>query len=266
MMKKILVLAASALLSLPLVAQDNNVLRHYSLSLGIGTTGVTADLGTMLGNYVGIRGGIDYMPNFDYKTDLNLTMVKQNESGVVTSLPQTVDVKGKLDNTTGHALMDIYPFKERGFHLTFGAYFCSKEDIVTVYNEDEGSLMKVADFNARRGEYADVPLSYGLLAAKLGDYSIMPDDNGNANAFVKVKKFRPYLGIGFGRAVPRQSRLNCQFDMGVQLWGKPVVYNGVNGQELTSDGAKGDDGGILKIISGFKVYPVISVRLAGRLF
>jgi hypothetical protein len=266
MMKKILVLAVTALLSLPLFAQDNNVLRHYSLSLGIGTTGVTADLGTMLGNYVGIRGGIDYMPKIEYKTDLNLTMVKQNESGVVTSLPQTVDVKGKLDNITGHALFDVYPFKERGFHLTFGAYFCGKEDIVTVFNEDEGSLMKVADFNARRGEYADVPLSYGLLAAKLGDYNIMPDDNGNANAYIKVKKFRPYVGLGFGRAVPRESRLNCQFDMGVQFWDKPVVYNGVNGEVFTSDGAKGEDGGILKVISKFSVYPVISIRLAGRLF
>jgi hypothetical protein len=265
-MKKFFVLAAAALLSLPLGAQDNNVLRHYSLSVGIGTTGVTADLGTMVSDYVGIRGGIDFMPKFDYKTDLNLSIVNQREDIVVTSLPQKVDVIGKIDNTTGHALFDFYPIRDKGFHLTVGAYFAGKEDIVTVYNNDEGSLKAVADFNARRGEFADAPLSYGQVGAKLGDYVIMPDDNGNANAYVKVKKFRPYFGLGFGRAVPRESRLNCQFDMGVQLWGKPKVYNGVNGEQLTSEGAKGDDNGILKTISRVGVYPVISVRLCGRLF
>ena len=39
---------------------NNNVFSHYSLSVGIGTTGVTGDLGTMVTDYLGLRGGVDY--------------------------------------------------------------------------------------------------------------------------------------------------------------------------------------------------------------
>ena len=99
-----------------------------------------------------------------------------------------------------------------------------------------------------------------------GFFNIMPDDEGHANAYITVKKVRPYLGIGFGRAVPSASRLNCQIDLGVQLSGKPHVYNGVSHEELTAEGANGEDGGHLKTISRMKCYPVLSIRLSGRLF
>ncbi len=263
-------LVVLALAACQLRAQDdNNIFRHYSLSAGIGTTGVTADLGTMVSDYVGIRAGIDFMPKFKYSTKLSMSQVNQTHDVDVESIPaelKKVEVKGSLHNSTAHALMDIYPFRGHGFHLTVGAYFAKDEKIVTVDCDDQPLMKKLADFNARRGVYADIPLSYGQAAVKLGDYNIMPDENGNASAFIDVKKIRPYVGLGFGRAVPGESRFSCLFDMGVQLSGKPKVYNGVNNEQLTADGVKGEDGGILKAISKVSVYPVVSVRLIGRLF
>lgn len=272
MMKKLLVMAAVLMSAMTLQAEDSNVLRHLSLSAGVGTTGITADLGTMITDHVGIRAGIDYMPKIKYSTNLDLSYVNQELDDYpvpddidVSNVPTKVAVQGRLDNNTIHALVDIYPFKSVGFHVTVGAYFAEKDRLVSVYNKEEGSLMLISDFNARRGAFAHIPAEYGKVAAKLGDYNIMPDDNGNANAYMKVKKVRPYVGLGFGRAVPK-SRIGCTFDMGVQLTGKPEVYDGVSGQLLDSDGAKGEDGGVLKTISKIQVYPVISLRLVGRLF
>ena len=93
----------------------------------------------------------------------------------------------------------------------------------------------------------------------------MPDDQGNANAYIQVNNIRPYVGLGFGRAVPK-SHINCQFDIGLQFWGHPKVYDGVTGQQLIAEDTKGEDGGLLKVISDVTVFPVISLRLSGRIF
>lgn len=280
MMKKItLVCMTLALATLAMFAEDNNVFRHYSISVGAGTTGITADLGTMVTNHLGLRGGIDYTPEIKANTTLDLDFINQKVNDLsqqyeipadvisqTLNLPEKVDVQGKYDSFTGHALLDIHPAAGSGFRITVGAYFAKKDKhLITAYNKDEGVLKSVADFNNRHGIFAPIPQEYGQLAAKLGEYNLMPDDQGNANAYIEVNNIRPYVGLGFGRAVPK-SRINCQFDLGVQFWGKPSVYNGVNGQELTSEGAKGEDGGVLKLISDVSIFPVISIRLSGRLF
>ena len=233
----------------------------------------------MLTDHFGLRGGIDYVPEIKVTTTLDMDFMDQkiNEASEMYNvpadviretfgLPDKVDVEGQYDSFTGHALLDIHPAKGSGFRITLGAYFAQKDKkLVSAYNKEPGVLKNVADFNARRGMFAAVPEEYGKLAAKLGDYNIMPDNQGNTNAYIKVKNIRPYVGLGFGRAVPK-SRINCQFDLGVQFWGSPEVYNGVNDQLLTSEGARGEDGGLLKVISNISVFPVLSIRLSGRIF
>lgn len=49
---------------------------------------------------------------------------------------------------------------------------------------------------------------YGI---EIGDYQIPVDENGNVNGGVKVKNFRPYLGLGFGRLIPK-NRLGIRFE------------------------------------------------------
>lgn len=280
MKKKICLLGVAMMLaSLTMLAGDNNVFRHYGLSVGVGTTGVTADLGTMVTDNLGLRGGVDFMPELTYRVWLDMDFINQriddmaDQYGVPQNireqfgLPEKVQVEGKYNNFTGHALLDIHPIKSSAFRITVGAYFGEGGDskLITAYNKEEGFLKNVADFNARRGIFALVPDAYGQMAAKLGDYNLMPDDNGNANAYIKVNNIRPYVGLGFGRAVPK-SRVGFQFDLGAQFWGNPKVYNGVNGQQLTSEGAKGEDGGVLKVISDISIFPVLSFRLTGRIF
>ena len=113
-----------------------------------------------------------------------------------------------------------------------------------------------------------------MIGAELGDYFLTPNpaDNGDVEATVKVNSFRPYLGLGFGRAVPK-GRLGCQFDLGVQFWGKPEIYaptyNKTTGtyqnEKLDPDNVGDDAGKVLKAISKVSVYPVLNFRLVGRI-
>ncbi|MBO4551281.1 MAG: hypothetical protein J5733_11175, partial [Bacteroidaceae bacterium] len=65
------------------------------------------------------------------------------------------------------------------------------------------------------------------------------------------------------RAVPHK-RIGFKADLGCIFWGKPTVWN--NGEEVFDTDAGGDDGGVMKILTRFRVYPVLNFRLCGRIF
>ena len=151
-----------------------------------------------------------------------------------------------------------------------------------MYNREDGFLQPI---NAYNNAYlyaqntADASIKsivdkYDMIGAEMGDYFVTPNpaQNGNVNAYAKVNSFRPYLGIGFGRAVPK-NRIGCQFDLGVQFWGKPDVfvptYNKATrtyqDEKIDADNAGNDAGKVLKTISKFSVYPVLNFRLVGRI-
>lgn len=101
-----------------------------------------------------------------------------------------------------------------------------------------------------------------MIGYELGDYLLTPDENGNVSAEIKTASFKPYIGLGFGRAVPKK-RIGFMFEAGVQFWGSPKLY--CNGDELTEEDFDGEDGGLMKTLSKITVYPVINFRLCGRI-
>lgn len=254
--------------------EDYGIFNHVGLGVGFGTTGITVDAATVVTPYVGVRAGVDIFPTFKVNTDLDLGRFGYDESvGTAASsfgvnVPSgEIEVQAKPSLTTGHVLFDVYPFpSSSSFRVTLGAYF-GADKIVKVYNKEDGSLQDIYNYNRRLGQYSVVPASAGKIGAELGDYFLEPDADGNVEASIKVNGFRPYVGIGFGRAVPKK-RIGCQFDLGVQFWGKPkVMMKGANGEEqLTEQNAGSDGGDIIKTISKVSVYPCLSFRLVGRIF
>lgn len=307
-MKKLLIVCGFALLGLQNTSAQVN-LGDFKIGagLGVGTTGIVIDASATYGDYLGARFGVDIMPKIKVNTDINLgtkaasasmsqLTAKANDINTAykalhpgagdvidmsnpifqNKLPEKMDVQGKLNNTTWHFLVDVYPFgASSSFHATVGAFFGPSE-IVNVYNKEEGFLKPVTQWNeAVRNpdpSYAASIAGQEMIGAKLGKYFITPDpkDNGNVEATLEVNGFRPYLGLGFGRAVPK-GRIGCQFDLGVQFWGKPKVYaptydNGVYQREKLEEGSvEGDGGDAIKTISKFSVYPVLNFRLVGRI-
>lgn len=107
---------------------------------------------------------------------------------------------------------------------------------------------------------------YGI---NIGDYNIPFDDNGDIKGGVKVKKVRPYLGLGFGRLIPK-GRIGFRFELGAQFQGKPKVYAGdidnvLENKQVTDavDEETKDD--IAKVMDWLKVYPVMKFSIRGRI-
>lgn len=244
--------------------------KHLGVGIGVGTTGINIDLSTNINKWLGIRAGIDIMPRFKVNTDLGINIVDPTERAqweqiTGETIPDRVDVQGKPKLTTGHFLIDVYPFgAKNSFHVTIGAYFGASE-IVSVYNKDFGALNAINRWNNDIMDPSSIFYGQDPIGLRLGEKMLYPDAYGNAEAVVKVKGFRPYIGLGYGRAVPRTKRFGCQVDLGVQFWGKPKVYAQDDPEPLPDTGIDGD-GGAIKTISKIKVYPVLNFRLVGRIF
>lgn len=302
-MKKLLTFCGLVLLSLSASAQVK-----LGVGAGVGTTGIALDASLMVGKYVGVRGGVDIMPQFkvskdiDLKTEdankkvsqmtneinqLNQQLVQYGLEPVDLSqypggnLPEKMEIEGKLKNTTGHVLIDLYP-GGGSFHFTVGAYF-GPDEIISVYNKEEGFMKPITTYNeaiANAALYPNVQqvvnqYNLKMIGGELGDYFVTPNpaEKGDVKAYAKVKGFRPYVGLGFGRAVPKK-RIGCQFDLGVQFWGSPEIYvptydkaaGTYQSEKIDGDKAGDDAGKVLKTVSKVSVYPVLNFRLVGRIF
>ena len=251
------------LVSLTGWGQDGNVFRHFSLSGGLGSTGLTMDMGTMMTDCFGLRAGVDLLGLYfhDYKDyeDFNKKLYLLDPD--LEPLPEQ-ELDTHMTNSSGHLLVDFYPFmpSKSGFHVTVGAYLAWHRRVESLENVDNRAWRKIADFNARRGDYANVPAEMGPATVGYYGYLVTTSAEGSFNAYMRTNRFRPYVGIGFGRAVPGKRRLNAQLDLGVQFWGKPRLYDGLSGKRLTQVEYKS------KASFGRNtVYPVITVRLAGRI-
>lgn len=234
---------------------DRNCFNHLSVGLSVGTTGIGIDVATPICNYVQVRAGVDFMPNIKINTDLDI----EAPSVPGYNVPENIDVEGKIGFTNGKLLFDIYPFKRSAWHVTAGAYFGSSK-IIKAYNKEDGLLLDLAKYN--NDVEAGLLPGQDKIGVELGDYLLEPDDNGNVNAYIKTASFKPYLGIGYGRAVPRK-RLGFMFDLGVQFWGSPKIY--CNDHELKETDVDSDSGDFIKTLSKITVYPVINFRLCGRI-
>lgn len=250
---------------------------HFGIGLNAGTNGVGIDASLGLTRFLQIRGGFSYVPNIDvnYNADIyneaNMIINAWNAfspNAPIPTLPDNVRTSITPHLTTAHALLDIYP--AGSFHFTVGAYF-GQEVILSATNAEPGSLKPVAFANECIDIYNNsniIPGSDGYqvrhIGVQVGDYIFTPDAAGNVQAEIRVKKVRPYAGIGFGRAVPRKHRVGCSLDLGVQYWGKPTYFS--NGEEVAASEFSGDNQRLVKLLSNTSVYPVVTFRLCGRIF
>ena len=272
-MKKFLLFAVALTFSLTAVAQDKNLFNHLSAGIGVGTDGLPSfDVAVPCTNYLGIRVGYGIVPKFKYKKEFDYKY-KGND----------YTAKGEFKTHLGafKMLFDVYPApKSSSFHVTAGFYIGSG-DALTLKNVTS-PLPGI------------LPVDYGTGTISLGDPSLKKmigtDPEGNVKGRVKVNSFRPYLGIGFGRDIPKKL-CSVNFDLGVQFWGKPklqvwkfdqdlnlngtvtdksewVTFTKDDFKENPATGYDGDDDvyDVMKVVEKLKVYPVLSLRVGFRCF
>ena len=258
-MKKTLLPLLAVLLASPTASaqkdyEDFGLFDHLGVGLSLGTDGIGLDVATPVTDYAALRAGISFWPKITYNDDFSI-----NDSNPL--ITDKVEVEGKLNIFDMKVLADFYPIKTSSFHITAGAFF-GQEKLITASNTSP---------------FIKDPSKYGKLGLKLGDYRISTDRNGNIEADVKVNSFKPYLGFGFGRAVPKKSRVSVSCDFGVQFWGKPQLgamtrddwgnesYHTFKSSELDEYDDQ-DLKDALETAEKITVFPVLNIRISGRIF
>lgn len=245
-MKKIIFLWAILSIGMmcsPVSAQKElGIFNSLSVGVSAGTTGIGIDVATPVTPHFAIRGGVSFMPgiSFDADVDVDLKDPKLEENS-------SLNLTGNMKRASGELLVNYYPFLSSSFFVTAGAYFGGNK------------LLKVKGHSDKLAEYVNGGNQASII---IGDQEIPVDKNGDVSGGFKVSGFRPYIGVGFGRAVPKK-RIGVQFELGVQFHGSPKLYSSAG--DLSGALADSDDD-FTKIMDKLTVYPVMKVRFCGRLF
>ncbi|MDY4551948.1 MAG: hypothetical protein SPD54_09085 [Parabacteroides sp.] len=223
---------------------DYGYFNSLGLGLSVSTVGVGLEVSTPIGNYLALRGGVSFMPKFTVTDEVNADL-----KGVPQGYPQSaeVELEGSTKRTTGELLVNLYPFRSNGFFVAAGASFGGDKFVQITGHSDELQQLIAAG---------------GSAGLQIGDVSIPVDQNGNVSGGLKVSAVRPYVGLGYGRAVPSK-RINFMLDAGVQLHGTPEVYSDFGQVDQLMAEVDND---FTDIINKLKVYPVIRFRICGKLF
>ena len=285
-MKKLLLICALATLGLSqafaqLDEDDFGFFNHLSAGVSLGTDGIGIEVAAPLTYNFAVRAGYSLMPKFKYSKGLDLGLSDQDKADMARGtykgafLSPEVDLEGKLNMGDFKLLIDWYPFRSSSFHATAGFYI-GRGTVVEVTNK-RPFIKDGYDAGIELGD-ASSTVNYGMSR-----YTLKPDENGNLKVEAKVNGFKPYLGIGFGRAVPKGS-VGVQFDLGVQFWGKPEVhgnmeyiepstgqvvtrYEKINKNRIISQNKDYQDlMDAIKTIEKIGVYPVLNIRINGRIF
>jgi len=269
-MKRLLTTIAAALLFIgganQAIAQtEDGAFSDLSVGLGIGTTGIEFQVASSINSFLALRAGYSFMPSIkpSFNVDFDSTedfLKKEDGSGYY----DNTDIEAKLSMGDLKLLVDAYPSKKSSFHFTAGFYLGKS----TMLKANNTSTFINKSYWGNSGPE---------LGTTSSTYTVVSDPNGNINAEMRINSFKPYIGVGFGRAVPK-NRLNVSFDFGVQFWGKPSLWTTIsddygkefrkverdritNTQDYCDDIRDG-----LEIMEKVIVYPVMTVRLNGRIF
>ena len=202
-------------------------------------------------------GGFDVniMPGFKAKGDVN---VNYYTGSIPVPLPSSEKVKitGDLKRTMMDVKLSVYPFGGNSTFFVAGGFSFGSEKLATLNGHSDA----VQEACQTYPQYKDLILN--SISAELDKYNVKFDENGDVNGDVRVKKVRPYVGLGFGRLIPKK-RVGFRFELGCQFMGKMKVYQ--NDTEVNiNEMSKGKDD-LSKIIDKLTVYPVLKFTLTGRI-
>lgn len=256
-MKKFLLAACVALTSLFAANHTNaqvkdmlGIANHLGVNLNVGTTGIGVEAATPITPFVQARLGISVMPGINFHVDSEVTIDTNNaQPGVPGSIERDIRLDGSLKRVQGSLIFNVYPLGNRfPLFIAVGGYFGGR-DMVKITG-------KVDDFT---------PDMYSAASVEIGDYRLPLDPNGNVRGALRVNAFRPYIGIGTGRPCP-VGRINFMWELGVQIQGKPYVWDEINKTKVDSKFMEDSDDTFQKVMDHFTVYPVLKFTISGRIF
>lgn len=230
--------------------------RKLFSNLGVGVTASTSGLGvtvaTPLSKRLTLRGGYMFSPlSFSYTyDDFDPIDVK----GLMTIDVPALDLTANLQTGNGNIMVDWAPFRKGTgtFFITAGLVFGASE-LIKIDGQFDMSDPKIQTL-----------MQYGLLESiqvEVGDQTIRADKSGYMSAALKVNGVRPYVGLGWGRAIPRH-RFGFRFEAGALMLGKSEIVS----DNLVNSSSSKDMTAINEFLSDVAVLPQVTFTLSYRLF
>ena len=238
-------------------------LNHVGINVGAGTEGISVGLAAPVTGFFELEAGVNVMPSFKLSGDLDVD-VNTN------SLPQvpnvqypheaTIHAEGSFDRTTFNVKANLYPFGGGTKFFIAAGLSIGGEKIAEV----SGSCDELRDFSQKLPTQELKDQFRQAVSANLAGYNLQFDENYNVQGDIRCKKVRPYLGLGFGRLVPK-NRLGMRLELGCQFMDKLKVYQ--NDTEIDVNKALEDAGedDLSKFVKDLKIYPVVKFSFTGRI-
>ena len=199
MLRKSILLYIFCVCSSPLLAQRN---------IGVGVNAGT--------NGLGIQLGYKLSDNFFIKSSYSNINLNVDDIDLSTDqVRQKANFSYLLQN--GDLILDIHPFKNWFKICVGGSYNFQQRTLVGLSLQD----------TVYAGEDGDDP-------DDLGDFILYPDDLGSVNIDFLWNNINPYVGLGFGRAVPKK-RVGFSVDFGVNYIGKITIESEDSGMLVYDD-------------------------------
>lgn len=225
---------------------------NLGIALNAGTSGYGFSLATPIAKHFNLRGGYVFSPHsFKYTYDDFGTISVPSYGSV--AVPD-LDLTANLETGNAHIMVDWVPFKKGtgAFFVTAGV-FMGNSKIICLDGQFDMSTPEMQTLK-----------QYGMLhevEVEVGDQIIRIDDSGHVDAALKVNSVRPYIGLGWGRAIPKH-RFGFRFEMGVSMLGKTKIFS----DNLVNTNSSGELSDINKFLNKVTVLPHISFALTYRIF
>ena len=238
-------------------------LNHVGINVGAGTEGISVGLAAPVTGFFELEAGVNVMPSFKLSGDLDVDV---NTS----SLPQvpnvqyptgaTIHAEGSFGRTTFNVKANLYPFGGGTKFFIAAGLSIGGEKIAEV----TGSCDELRKFSQNLPTQELKDQFRQAVSANLAGYNLQFDENYNVQGDIRCKKVRPYLGLGFGRLVPK-NRLGMRLELGCQFMDKLKVYQ--NDTEIDINKALEDAGedDLSKFVKDLKIYPVVKFSFTGRI-
>lgn len=236
---------------------------HVGLNVGAGTEGISVGLAAPVTGFFELEAGVNVMPSFklsgDLDVDVNTSSLPQVPT-VTYPTSATIHAEGSFDRTTFNVKANLYPFGGGTKFFIAAGLSIGGEKIAEV----TGSCDELRKFSQSLPTQELKNEFRQAVSANLAGYNLQFDENYNVQGDIRCKKVRPYLGLGFGRLVPK-NRLGMRLELGCQFMDKLKVYQ--NDTEIDINKALEDagDDDLSKFVKDLKIYPVVNFSFTGRI-
>ncbi len=194
---------------------DDNKTNHLAIGVGATTLGPRVEVAMPLTSHITFRGGLSL---FSYSQQLNFSISADDYRDYIDYDPD-LNAFGKFSLANAHLLADYTSAEQGFFHFTAGVVFgSSKLDAHGLLINPENQRPMVEDLRDAGhidDNLPEVTLEDNILFRTNSDGSV-------AGSLILGKSVKPYIGFGFGRAVPK-NRIALKLEFGLLYQGKPEI-------------------------------------------